>query len=928
MLFPACCVSRLTHELEGVNSFSEINSNINPISSWTSLADTLAKSSHSISEKIDDFLEQVPQEDKSEKSKYSQTSILNPYKDLIAKFEILSDEKPTIKAYKITLKDSRELVLKILIVKANATTNLDTAIREFYISRTLSSLGIINFIKIFDMKQISLKATGETRIEILLEYGGRDLSKIEPHLTLDEILKIEFQLLYALCVFEEIGIAHFDIKPQNMVYNRSNSILKLIDFGAAISFFRSPKNLVKILGKNSSKFCGFTEKYAPPEIIQFYEQKKEEKMKHPKENKKSELLKKSLIPQKVDVFCFGLTIAELILQNYGLKIPDSRNSIWSSHIIFIENIEMEFKKVGLEKHFNIIKGCLNYNPEVRPTFSMVRSDLLDLFSKDPEYSIIADLFEKNTANIGLEKISDLMWNLNEYEAVIYHTSKFIELMTKNNVNNNVDVALIIQGNAYREVSQNDLALKSFCRAEILRRNNKLSLGYANVLSNIGQTNYAMGNYETAIEFYKESLEIRKKCFKDENKEFYRVYDDFGTAYSALGKYEDSISYYKKSIKIQKDIDENENLDLAKTYNNLGTAYFSYEKFEKAINSFKKSRKIMIDLNKKKHPIYAEVYKNIASSYDMLGKHAQAERYYSKIINFLKGAYGEDHTKVASAYSSLGEHYLSLGMYEESIKIHKKALKIRKKEFGKNHIDVAESYHCLGTVYRIICKDELALDYFNRSLNIKIEILGKQHDDVAKEYSGLGLMYSAINENKKSLECHNKAMSILIKIFGEDHENLATTYNNLGLVYDNLSQYDDAINCLSKAIKLYKRKYGEEHQFIAASYVNIGLVYQSLKNFGCACENFIKAANIYAKRCGEKHPDLANAYFNLGGTYYFMRRVEISVFYFLKSEKIYQKTIKNDDPRMIHLNEALADAFYDLGNEEKSEEYENKIPNDK
>jgi len=237
------------------------------------------------------------------------TDILKPYLEFGPKCEPFS--KGQARICLVTFAGNPiKCVLKCSEFKASNERFINNLRREYYICRTFGNM-CENVVKVIDIKEIYTEQGLKKNIEMLFEYGGKDLQNILPSLDLKERIKITYHLACTLEVMERAGLAHLDIKLPNIVRDEKTSVLKLIDFGSAISFYRKPEKVAEFLGEQSSKFHEFTITYSPPEVIQLC-----------KTNFKNLKNREDIIiPQKIDAFSAGIVFAELLLKttNIGLK---------------------------------------------------------------------------------------------------------------------------------------------------------------------------------------------------------------------------------------------------------------------------------------------------------------------------------------------------------------------------------------------------------------------------------------------------------------------------------------------------------------------------------------------------------------------------------------------------------------------------------
>ena len=70
----------------------------------------------------------------------------------------------------------------------------------------------------------------------------------------------------ALLLLHNLEIAHFDIKPANMVYDAKKDLLKIVDMGSAFGA-SNRKKLGATTVSLKGKVTAFTPEFAPPEVL-------------------------------------------------------------------------------------------------------------------------------------------------------------------------------------------------------------------------------------------------------------------------------------------------------------------------------------------------------------------------------------------------------------------------------------------------------------------------------------------------------------------------------------------------------------------------------------------------------------------------------------------------------------------------------------
>ena len=148
---------------------------------------------------------------------------------------------------------------KMFVVKRLVYTDKGRAIKKFNQEFNIGvHLHHKNIRKTFDFDHISNCILFEYCSGIdLFEYATKSVSNCTR-----ELVTLYDQILQAVCYLHNLGIAHLDLKLENIIIDTSTREIKLIDFGEAVQF--------KILGKDKELlFSGHrgTVQYMAPESI-------------------------------------------------------------------------------------------------------------------------------------------------------------------------------------------------------------------------------------------------------------------------------------------------------------------------------------------------------------------------------------------------------------------------------------------------------------------------------------------------------------------------------------------------------------------------------------------------------------------------------------------------------------------------------------
>ena len=291
--------------------------------------------------------------------------------------------------------------------------------KSFYIPKFL---GFFESEKYFGLVMEFIEGLNLTKI-IYLEKQGK--------ITLSLIQKLNYliQLSSVIDYLNSNNLVHRDLKTDNILVDKLGQ-LKLIDFGISL---QGKKIWINI----ESPYYSLTPNYMAPEIVYQNEDNEEYQKSLELIRKKNESNNNNekwiLITDKYDVWTFGIIMCQLFTrckpwcrsekENISeievktrliAKAPYPINTLYPiKECKFYEN---EIK--------NIIKSCLNYNPEERPSMKYIKQNLLKIYGKVCNEKSIMEYYNKILQN----KIKNYEKNNKE---------KIIKI-NKNSENNNDD----------------------------------------------------------------------------------------------------------------------------------------------------------------------------------------------------------------------------------------------------------------------------------------------------------------------------------------------------------------------------------------------------------------------------------------------------------------------------------------------------------
>ena len=209
-------------------------------------------------------------------------------------------------------------------------------------------------------------------IEIIFEYAGTSLNKLGP-VTFNDAYNLMRQSANALTLLHDIAMVHFDIKPDNMVYDKNSDILKIIDMESA-SGAVTKKKVTGIIRTFSGEIRSTTLEYSPPEVLRDIE------------GREVQNLKMSL--DAIDVYCWAMSFCSMLLKKTAADLirDNERYKLKSEEDYkdYIEMTESSLNKIAnrdlvdediKNKVKDLLLPALSYNPKSRPTMKALVDDM-------------------------------------------------------------------------------------------------------------------------------------------------------------------------------------------------------------------------------------------------------------------------------------------------------------------------------------------------------------------------------------------------------------------------------------------------------------------------------------------------------------------------------------------------------------------------
>jgi len=337
------------------------------------------------------------------------------------------------------------------------------------------------------------------------------------------------------------------------------------------------------------------------------------------------------------------------------------------------------------------------------------------------------------------------------------------------------------------------------------------------LNLLGKQYHALGDYETALKYYQQSLAISREI-GDRSGEGTTL-NNIAGIYRARGDYKTALDYLQQSLAILREIGDRSGEGT--TLNNISQIYDARGDYETALDYLQQSLAISREIRDRRGE--GVTLNNIAGIYDALGDYETALDYLQQSLAIRREI--GDRSGEGATLNNIGQIYKARGDYETALKYYQQSLAIRR-EIGDRSGE-GTTLNNISQIYDALGDYETALDYLQQSLAISREI-GDRSGEGATLNNIAGIYY-ARGDYERALKYYQQSLAISREI--GDRRGEGTTLNNIGQIYKALGDYETALDYLQQSLAI-RREIGDRSG-MAYTLFNMGHIHAQKGDLGQA-----------------------------------------------------------------------------------------------
>ncbi|WGV24744.1 tetratricopeptide repeat protein [Halotia branconii] len=352
--------------------------------------------------------------------------------------------------------------------------------------------------------------------------------------------------------------------------------------------------------------------------------------------------------------------------------------------------------------------------------------------------------------------------------------------------------------------------------------------YRAVLTSLGIAYDSLGEYQRAIDFHQQSLEISREI--GDRNGIGKSLNNLGNAYDSLGEYQRAIDFHQQSLEISREIGDRNGI--GKSLNNLGNAYYSVGEYQRAIDFHQQSLEILREIGDRNG--IGNSLGNLGNAYDSLGEYQRAIEFLQQSLEILREI--GDRNGIGNSLIGLGNAYLYQGEYQRGIEFYQQSLEILREIGDRNGI--GNSLIGLGNAYLYQGEYQRGIEFYQQSLAISGEIGDRYTESLS--LLNLGLAYLYQGESQQAIEFYQQSLEISREIGNRNSE--GKSLGNLGLAYLYQGQYQQAIEFHQQSLAI-SGEIGDRNSE-AKAWFNLGLILENVNRESDALGAYRNACELF------------------------------------------------------------------------------------
>lgn len=297
----------------------------------------------------------------------------------------------------------------------------------------------------------------------------------------------------------------------------------------------------------------------------------------------------------------------------------------------------------------------------------------------------------------------------------------------------------------------------------------------------------------------------------------RLLEAIGRAYQRQGQYDTAVKYLDDSLQLQRKLPPTAQNDLPNALSYLGTALRDRGDYQAAEGAFKEAMKILENSGQQHSPKYCQLLSDMGRLKLYGSDPASAGSYLRQSLRLARQVYGNAHPETGAILLSLSHVLLWENKNEQAIESAREAIAIYHSTLPENHPDRVMADFSLGELLFKQGQVDEASKMVTHALVIQKLVYGPDNVTLAGTLDTLGMIQQSRKQWDAAEASAKEALAIVQRALGPLNINVAYYHSALADLYIKRKKYRDAEPSARTALNILQSTAAtSDNQYLASA----------------------------------------------------------------------------------------------------------------
>lgn len=349
----------------------------------------------------------------------------------------------------------------------------------------------------------------------------------------------------------------------------------------------------------------------------------------------------------------------------------------------------------------------------------------------------------------------------------------------------------------------------------------------------------------------------------------------GEAWLELGDFAKAMLEFEDILARRQSVLPKDDNRVLESMSNLAESYRQAGRTKEAVELLQKTVVLREAVEGSEHPDVLITVNNLGLALLAAGEAQQSKEILEVGLERAGKSLGADHPVTLAIMNNQASAYLRLDESARAIEILEKARDLIGSKMGDDHPDRLRLKHNIADIYRQTGKLEDALSLYEKSIPMLQVKLGAGHLDCLSASINYADTLGEAGRTDQAIQRYQEVIQRLMELGKQEHSYSQRALQGLAYAFWSKGQADQAIEAYEQVFSLQNRLYGDDHHETLVTMLNIGIILRESGKYEPAIER-LKHVNGFVDRYSElqaARTNLQQAYSESGRLAEFVEMVE-------------------------------------------------------